>query len=32
VLSRGLLYVTQNTPGLINREPPRLLGCDLRGE
>jgi len=32
VLSRGLLYVTQNTPGFINREPPRLLCYDLRGE
>ena len=32
VLSRGLLYVTQNSRGLINREPPRLLCYDLRGE
>ena len=32
VLSRGLLYVTQNTPGFLRREPPRLLCYDLRGE
>ena len=31
VLSRGLLYVTQNTRDLINGTPPRLLCYDLRG-
>lgn len=31
VLSHGLLYITQNSPGLIHREPPRLLCYDLRG-
>jgi outer membrane protein assembly factor BamB len=30
VLSRGLLYVCQNSPGLFNRELPRLLCYDLR--
>jgi hypothetical protein len=30
VLSRGLLYVTQNSKGMINGEPPRLLCYDLR--
>ncbi|MBI5770757.1 MAG: PQQ-like beta-propeller repeat protein [Verrucomicrobia bacterium] len=32
VLSRGLLYVCQNTKGALNGEPPRLLCYDLRGE
>jgi outer membrane protein assembly factor BamB len=32
VLSRGLLYVTQNTRDIIHRGPPRLLCYDLRGE
>lgn len=32
VLSRGLLYVTQNTTGFLRREPPRLLCYDLRGK
>jgi outer membrane protein assembly factor BamB len=32
VLSRGLLYVTQNTRDFIRRDPPRLLCYDLRGE
>ena len=32
VLSRGLLYVCQNTPDLIDRTPERLLCYDLRGE
>jgi outer membrane protein assembly factor BamB len=32
VLSRGLLYVSQNTPSSIKREPPRLLCYDLRSE
>jgi outer membrane protein assembly factor BamB len=32
VLSRGLLYVCQNSPGIINRESPRLLCYDLRAE
>ena len=31
VLSRGLLYVTQNTRELITGAPPRLLCYDLRG-
>jgi len=31
VLSRGLLYVCQNSRGLLNGEPPRLLCYDLRG-
>ena len=31
VLSHGLLYITQNSPGLIHRELPRLLCYDLRG-
>jgi outer membrane protein assembly factor BamB len=30
VLSRGLLYVCQNSRGLLNGEPPRLLCYDLR--
>ena len=30
VLSRGLLYVMQNTQGMLHREPPRLLCYDLR--
>jgi outer membrane protein assembly factor BamB len=30
VLSRGLLYVTQNTRDIINSNPPRLLCYDLR--
>jgi len=29
-LSRGLLYVAQNQPDLVNRTPPRLLCYDLR--
>jgi outer membrane protein assembly factor BamB len=32
VLSRGLLYVTQNTRDFVRRDPPRLLCYDLRGE
>ena len=32
VLSRGLLYVSQNTRGMIDRGPPRLLCYDLRGQ
>lgn len=32
VISRGLLYVSQNTRGMIDRGPPRLLCYDLRGE
>jgi outer membrane protein assembly factor BamB len=32
VLSRGLLYITQNSRDLIRRDPPRLLCYDLRGE
>jgi outer membrane protein assembly factor BamB len=32
VLSRGLLYVSQNTRGIINKEPPRLLCYDLRAK
>jgi outer membrane protein assembly factor BamB len=32
VLSRGLLYVCQNTKGAINGEPTRLLCYDLRAE
>ena len=32
VLSRGLLYVCQNTRGALREEPPRLLCYDLRGE
>ncbi|HUG81065.1 MAG TPA: PQQ-binding-like beta-propeller repeat protein [Bryobacterales bacterium] len=31
VLSRGLLYVSQNSPSF-DREPPRLLCYDLRGK
>jgi outer membrane protein assembly factor BamB len=31
VLSRGLLYVNQNTPDLLNKRPPRLICYDLRG-
>ena len=31
VLSRGLLYVTQNTRDLTTGDPPRLLCYDLRG-
>lgn len=31
VLSRGLLYVTQNTRDLMRRSTPRLLCYDLRG-
>ncbi|MEW5977793.1 MAG: PQQ-binding-like beta-propeller repeat protein [Acidobacteriota bacterium] len=31
VLSRGLLYITQNSRDLIRRDPPRLLCYDLRG-
>ena len=31
VLSRGLLYVCQNTPGMLNSGPPRLICYDLRG-
>jgi outer membrane protein assembly factor BamB len=31
VLSRGLLYVCQNTPGMLDGGPPRLLCYDLRG-
>jgi len=30
VLSRGLLYVCQNTRDVLNRVGPRLLCCDLR--
>ncbi len=30
VLSRGLLYVCQNSRGMLNGEPPRLLCYDLR--
>ena len=29
-LSRGLLYVCQNTPGMLDGSPPRLLCYDLR--
>jgi putative pyrroloquinoline-quinone binding quinoprotein len=32
VLSRGLLYVSQNTPSYFDRVPPRLCCYDLRGE
>ena len=32
VLSKGLLYVCQNTPGMADRSPPRLLCYDLRGQ
>ena len=32
VLSRGLLYVTQNKRDLVSRKAPRLLCYDLRGE
>ncbi len=32
VLSRGLLYVSQNTRETTARKPPRLLCYDLRGE
>ncbi len=32
VLSRGLLYISQNTRGVIDRGPPRLMCYDLRGE
>jgi hypothetical protein len=31
VLSRGLLYVTQNARDIINSNPPRLFCYDLRG-
>ncbi len=31
VLSRGLLYVCQNTKDTVNNAPPRLLCYDLRG-
>jgi hypothetical protein len=31
VLSRGLLYVVQNTRDLVNNIGPRLLCYDLRG-
>ena len=31
VLSRGLLYVTQNTRDLVTGDPPRLLCYDMRG-
>jgi outer membrane protein assembly factor BamB len=31
VLSRGLLYISQNSAGLLQREPPRLLCYDFRG-
>jgi outer membrane protein assembly factor BamB len=31
VLSRGLLYVNQNAPDLLNKRPPRLICYDLRG-
>jgi len=31
VLSRGLLYVSQNNPDLLNKISPRLLCYDLRG-
>ena len=31
VLSRGLLYVTQNTRDFLTGDPPRLLCYDLRG-
>jgi hypothetical protein len=30
VLSRGLLYINQNTPGALRQEPTRLLCFDLR--
>jgi hypothetical protein len=30
VLSRGLLYVTQNTRDMLRNTPPRLLCYDLR--
>lgn len=32
VLSRGLLYVCQNSRGMLTGEPPRLLCYDLRAE
>lgn len=32
VISRGLLYVTQNQPDTINGHPPRLLCYDLRAK
>jgi outer membrane protein assembly factor BamB len=32
VLSRGLLYLSQNTRGMINQEAPRLLCYDLRAD
>ncbi len=32
VISKGLLYISQHTRGMINREQPRLLCYDLRGE
>lgn len=32
VLSRGLLYVNQNSRDLMRHQPPRLLCYDLRGE
>lgn len=31
VLSRGLLYICQNTPDYLTKTPPRLLCYDLRG-
>jgi outer membrane protein assembly factor BamB len=30
VLSRGLLYINQNAPDLLNKRPPRLICYDLR--
>ncbi len=30
VVSRGLLYINQNTPDTVNVKPPRLLCYDLR--
>jgi outer membrane protein assembly factor BamB len=32
VLSRGLVYISQNTRGMLDRGPPRLVCYDLRGE
>ncbi|MDB5323334.1 MAG: hypothetical protein JWN40_4965 [Phycisphaerales bacterium] len=32
VLSRGLLYINQNAPDLLNKKPPRLICYDLRGK
>jgi outer membrane protein assembly factor BamB len=32
VLSRGLLYISQNGRGIVDRSPPRLLCYDLRAE